>query len=52
MYQQHIRVEDGLIFPAAAMLLSAADQAGIAEEMAARRKVKLFTAVPSIREQA
>jgi hemerythrin-like domain-containing protein len=37
MYQQHIRVEDGTVFPAAARLLSRADQTAIGAEMAARR---------------
>ncbi len=37
MYRDHIRLEDELIFPAAARLLSAAECAAIAREMAARR---------------
>jgi hemerythrin-like domain-containing protein len=51
MYQQHIRVEDGLIFPAAARLLPATDQAGIAEEMAARRRVRWLAEIAPVREQ-
>ena len=39
MYRKHIDVEDHLIFPTAARVLSLADQAAIAEEMAARRNV-------------
>jgi len=41
MYQQHIAVEDGLVFPLAARLLSQTDKAAIANEMATRRKVRL-----------
>jgi len=37
MYRQHIRVEDSTVFPAAARLLSQADQTAIGAEMAARR---------------
>jgi hemerythrin-like domain-containing protein len=51
MYQQHIRVEDDVVFPAAARLLSAAERAAIADEMAARRKVKLITEIPHVRMQ-
>jgi hemerythrin-like domain-containing protein len=40
IYQQHISIEDDLVFPLAKRLLSVADKAAIAEEMAARRKVK------------
>ncbi len=43
MYKQHIGVEDELVFPLAAHLLSAADKSAIAEEMAGRRKVSLVT---------
>jgi hemerythrin-like domain-containing protein len=39
IYKQHIRIEDDLVFPLAKRLLSVADKAGIANEMAARRKV-------------
>jgi hemerythrin-like domain-containing protein len=43
MYQQHIRVEESVVFPLAARMLSDADKMAMAEEMAARRKVKLVT---------
>ena len=48
MYQQHISVEDGLVFPLAARLLSQTDKAAIANEMATRRKVRLVTGIPHI----
>jgi hemerythrin-like domain-containing protein len=38
MYREHIRVEDEVVFPAAARVLSAADRAAMAGEMAARRE--------------
>lgn len=41
MYQRHIAVEDGILFPAASQALSSEDKHAIAEEMAERRKVKL-----------
>lgn len=41
MYKQHISIEDDLVFPLAARLLSSADSAVIAAEMAARRKIEL-----------
>jgi hemerythrin-like domain-containing protein len=37
MYREHIRVEDEVVFPAAARMLSQADRAAMAKEMAARR---------------
>ncbi len=40
IYKQHIRIEDDLVFPLAKRLLSIADIAAIADEMAARRKAK------------
>jgi hemerythrin-like domain-containing protein len=43
MYKEHISVEDGLVFPLAARLLSRTDKAVIANEMASRRKVRLVT---------
>jgi hemerythrin-like domain-containing protein len=43
MYKQHISVEDSLVFPLVARVLSDAEKAAIAEEMAARRKVRLVT---------
>lgn len=38
IYQEHIRIEDQDVFPIAGKILSAADKAAIAGEMAARRK--------------
>jgi len=46
-YQQHIRIEDEFVFPMAARLLSSSEKAAIADEMAARRNVRL---VPSTSE--
>lgn len=46
MYEQHIGVEDELIFSLAARLLSDADKLAIADEMAGRRRVKLVTELP------
>ena len=43
MYKQHIRVEESVVFPLAARMLSNADKMAMAGEMAARRKVKLVT---------
>jgi hemerythrin-like domain-containing protein len=43
MYKEHIGVEDGLVFPLAARLLSRTDKAVIADEMATRRNVRLLT---------
>lgn len=51
MYQQHISLEDDVIFPVAARLLSSAQRAAIAHEMATRRKVKLVNEVPHVRMQ-
>ena len=51
MYQQHIRVEDDVVFPVAAQLMSPIDRAAIAAEMASRRKVKLVTEIPYFRMQ-
>jgi len=48
MYKEHIGVEDGLVFPLAARLLSQTDKATIANEMATRRKVRLATGIPRI----
>jgi hemerythrin-like domain-containing protein len=48
MYKEHISVEDGLVFPLAARLLSQTDKAAIANEMATRRKVRLATGIPHI----
>jgi iron-sulfur cluster repair protein YtfE (RIC family) len=41
MYDRHIRLEDHVIFPLAARVLSAQDKSAIADEMAGRRKVSL-----------
>ena len=43
MYKRHIHVEDDLIFPLAARMLSDADKLAIADEMANRRKVRVVT---------
>lgn len=43
MYKQHISFEDSVVFPLAARMLSDAEKAAIAEEMASRRKVRLVT---------
>jgi hemerythrin-like domain-containing protein len=39
LYKEHIRIEDDLVFPLAARLLSTTAKAAIANEMAARRAV-------------
>ncbi|MBZ5612834.1 MAG: hemerythrin domain-containing protein [Acidobacteriia bacterium] len=44
MYKQHISVEESVVFPLAARILSREEKMAMAEEMAGRRKVKL---VPS-----
>ncbi len=44
IYKQHISIEDNVVFPLAARLLSAADKTAIANEMAVRRKVKIVAA--------
>ena len=48
MYQQHISVEDDVVFPVAARLLSQTERATIADEMAVRRKVRLITEIPHV----
>ncbi len=45
LYKQHISVEDALVFPLAARLLSSAEKAAIADEMAARRNLAIFTSL-------
>jgi hemerythrin-like domain-containing protein len=51
MYKQHINVEDELVFPLAARLLSDADKSAIADEMATRRKtVRLVTQISEDRK--
>jgi hemerythrin-like domain-containing protein len=42
MYERHIAVEDGMLFPAASQALSSKQKQAIAQEMAARRSVKLL----------
>jgi hemerythrin-like domain-containing protein len=44
IYKQHINIEDELVFPLAAQLLSPTAKAAIADEMAGRRNVKILTA--------
>jgi iron-sulfur cluster repair protein YtfE (RIC family) len=46
MYQEHIRVEDELVFPIAARALPRPEQITIGKEMAARRTVKFTTEIP------
>lgn len=41
IYKPHINIEDNLIFPLAARRLSAPDKAAIADEMAARRNLRM-----------
>jgi hemerythrin-like domain-containing protein len=50
MYKQHIGVEDELVFPLAERMLSDADKAAIAEEMARRRKDKVVTDISEGRQ--
>lgn len=45
MYKKHIEVEDELIFPLAARLLSDTAKSGIASEMAGRRNVRLMAGI-------
>lgn len=40
IYSQHITVEDDVVFPLAAKLLSAADKRAVGSEMANRRKIR------------
>lgn len=47
LYRQHIKVEEQLVFPIAARLLSISDQTSIGEEMAARRGVRMPPVNPS-----
>jgi len=51
IYKQHIRIEDDLVFPLAKQLLSAADKAAIADEMAARRKLASLSLWTVIRQK-
>jgi hemerythrin-like domain-containing protein len=48
MYQQHISVEEDVVFPAAARLLSRTELAAITDEMASRRKARLITEIPPV----
>jgi hypothetical protein len=41
MYKEHINIEDSVIFPLAARLLTQAEKLAIAGEMASRRDIKL-----------
>jgi len=50
MYKQHIDVEDSMVFPLAARMLSNAEKIAIAEEMAARRKVRVVTEISAGRK--
>lgn len=50
MYKRHIRIEDGLVFPLAARMLSDVDKSAIADEMAGRRRVRLVTAMSEFRK--
>ena len=43
MYKQHISVEDSVVFPLAARVLSRGEKMAIAEEMAIRRRVRVVT---------
>jgi hemerythrin-like domain-containing protein len=43
IYKQHISIEDDVVFPLAARLLSPTQKGAIADEMAARRKLKMAT---------
>jgi len=45
MYQEHIRVEDSMIFPVAARLLSKDDRASMAREMAGRRNAAFIVPI-------
>ena len=50
MYKQHIGVEDNLVFPLAARMLSDVEKMAIAEEMARRRKVRVVTEISTGRK--
>jgi hemerythrin-like domain-containing protein len=41
-YRQHIEMEDSVVFPVAARLLSNADRKVVAQEMAERRNIRLM----------
>lgn len=46
LYQQHISVEDRVVFPAAAQFLSQTQRTDIGEEMAARRHARFVARTP------
>ena len=50
MYQQHIRIEDEVVFPLAARVLPEKEKAAIAEEMAKRREAKLVVQSTGVAE--
>jgi hemerythrin-like domain-containing protein len=50
LYKQHIGIEDQLVFPLAARVLSSTDKLFIANEMAARRKLRLVTSTSGLTE--
>jgi hemerythrin-like domain-containing protein len=50
IYKQHIGIEDNQVFPLAARLLSSTDKVAIANEMAARRKLRLVTSASGFTE--
>jgi hemerythrin-like domain-containing protein len=50
MYKEHIAVEDELVFPLAARVLSDAEKSTIAEEMASRRNVQIVTEIAELRK--
>jgi hemerythrin-like domain-containing protein len=47
MYRQHIAIEDSLVFPLAARILSREDKTAIAGEMAARRNLRFVAETTS-----
>lgn len=50
IYKQHIGIEDNQVFPLAARLLSSTDKLAIANEMAARRKLRPVTSASGFTE--
>jgi hemerythrin-like domain-containing protein len=50
LYKQHIGIEDQLVFPLAARVLSSTDKLFIANEIAARRKLRLVTSTSGLTE--
>ena len=45
MYKEHISVEDSIVFPLAAQMLSESDKAAIAHEMAQRRQAAVVVGI-------